>query len=117
MVKSSRQVGLSQLYKSLIGFEGSEFYLHNFEALTDLTFRQTQQVVLGAIVVGTKKINSPVLLNPPECYRLSAGEEIVALAEEFQDIQLDDELVRMFRSMQRGSSARARGKIKVKSSK
>ena len=109
MVKSSRQVGLSQLYKSLIGFEGSEFYLHNFEALTDLTFRQTQQVVLGAIVVGTKKINSPVLLNPPECYRLSAGEEIVALAEEFQDIQLDDELVRMFRSMQRGSSARARG--------
>jgi hypothetical protein len=98
MVKCSRQVGLAQLYKMLIGFEGSEFYLRSFDQITGLTFRQVRRSIRGAIVVGTKKTNSPVILNPPEGYMISRGEEIVALAEEFQDISLDEDAVRMFKT-------------------
>ena len=89
MVKCSRQVGLSQLYKMLFGFEGSEFYLRSFDQLTGLTFREVRRVVKGAIVCGTKGIDRPVTLNPPDDYVLSDGEEIVALAEEYQDIHVN----------------------------
>jgi voltage-gated potassium channel Kch len=88
MVQTSRTSGLAQVYDGLVGFEGSEFYFHApSEGFGELSYGEIIFHYVGCSVLGIRRADGAVAMNPPAATRLAPGDEAVLLAEDDSTIR------------------------------
>ncbi len=77
-----RQPGLARVYSSVLGFEGSEFYVSEWEALRGVRWRDVAVRFPDAIAIGVQRKGGDVLINPPPGYVIRPGDGLIVLAED-----------------------------------
>jgi len=86
---SCTQTGLSELFREVFNFEGSEFYLEDLAGIDGLTFEDIMVHLNNAIPVGVCR-DGKVTLNPPADYKLSETDRILVYSEDKAPATLDD---------------------------
>jgi hypothetical protein len=82
MIMSARSPGLSEVYGSVLGFDGDEFYLEEWPELLGLSFAELAPRFPDATPIGVKTLLGEVKLCPPMSYALARGDQIIVIAED-----------------------------------
>lgn len=88
VAQTSRQSGLSVVYTELLDFDGDEIYFKNEPSLTGKTFGETLLAYQDSCVMGIRKANGQIILNPPMDTRIESDDKIVALSADNDTIAL-----------------------------
>lgn len=86
-VQTSRQTGLSVVYKELLDFGGDEIYFKSEPALAGKTYGESLSLFENSSLIGIHS-SGITTLNPPMGTKLAGGDQIVA-------ISADDDKIRM----------------------
>ena len=86
--QTCRQSGLSVVYTELLDFAGSEFYLKTEPALVGRTFQFALSAYPEAVVVGIGRADGSVEINPPMDRVIAAGEQVIAISEDDDKLNL-----------------------------
>jgi len=82
LIQGSRQEGLAQIYESIVGFEGCEFYIEGWPQLVGLKYEEVAFAFESAIVVGIVTGEGHLLMNPANDYVVEMEDRVVVLAED-----------------------------------
>jgi voltage-gated potassium channel Kch len=82
VVQSCRQSGLSVVYSDLLDFGGDEIYLHAEPRLTGRPYGEALFAYETATLIGLRRGDGSVLLNPPSDVEIQAGDQLVVIAED-----------------------------------
>lgn len=88
VAQTSRQSGLSVVYTELMNFGGDEIYFKQEPGLSGKTFGETLLAYEDSTVMGLRKVDGAILLNPPMDTRLEPGDQLFALSEDDDTIRL-----------------------------
>jgi voltage-gated potassium channel Kch len=88
VAQTSRQSGLSVVYTELMNFGGDEIYFKKEPTLSGKTFGEALPQYEDSALIGLKKVDGSILLNPPMDTRIEPGDSIFALSEDDDTIQL-----------------------------
>jgi len=88
IVQATRQPGLSQVYDEILSFEGSEIYFQYEPEVQGKAFGEAAMLYDEAVVIGLRSPDGEVLLNPPANQLIEEGQELVAIAEDDDQIVL-----------------------------
>ena len=88
VAQTSRQSGLSVVYTELMNFGGDEIYFKSEPALTGKTFGESLLAYEDSCLMGIRKTNRQILLNPPMDTRIESGDQIFALSADDDTIRL-----------------------------
>lgn len=88
VAQTSRQGGLSIVYTELMNFGGDEIYFKQEPNLSGKTFGDALLAYETSTVMGIRKADQTVMMNPPMDTRIESGDEIFAIAEDDDKIQL-----------------------------
>lgn len=95
MIQCARERGLAQVLEKLLGFEGCEFYLHEWPEVTGLTYGEVMYRFEDAIVVGVVPNivgEEPIaLLNPSNDLVIHEGDRVIVIAEDDDTYQASSE--------------------------
>ena len=89
--QTCRQSGLSVVYTDLLNFGGDEVYFDREPRLVGLTFGEALVSYEACAVIGLRKKEGRILLNPPTETEICAGDEIVLIAEDDSTIRLSED--------------------------
>ena len=90
VAQTSRQSGLSVVYTELMNFSGDEIYLTDVpDSLIGKTYGDSLFAYEDSTVMGLRRADGTILMNPPMQTKLLAGDRLFALSE-------DDDTVRPF---------------------
>lgn len=89
IAQTCRQSGLSVVYTELLDFGGDEIYFTTQPALTGLAFGQTLQAFPSCTVMGLRRRDGTVILNPPMDTTLADGDALVVIAEDDSAIRCE----------------------------
>ena len=78
---SCTQTGLSETFREIFNFEGSEFYLTDFDGIGGMTFEEIMIRTDRAVPSGVFR-NGSILVNPPADFILEEDDRILVFAEE-----------------------------------
>lgn len=78
---SCTQTGLSETFREIFNFEGSEFYLTDFDGIGGMTFEEIMIRTDRAVPSGVFR-NGRILVNPPADFILEEDDRILVFAEE-----------------------------------
>ena len=78
---SCTQTGLSEAFKEIFNFEGSEFYLINIPGTNGITFEELMCSLTGAVPAGILRENK-VTINPPASFQLQENDKVLVFSEE-----------------------------------
>lgn len=90
---SCTQTGLSELFREVFNFEGSEFYLEDLDGIDGLTFEDITVRLENAIPAGVCR-DGKVTLKPPADYKLTGSDRILVYSEDKSPAKLDDYTVK-----------------------
>eukprot|EP01052_Picozoa_sp_SAG31_P029963 SAG31_NODE_3030_length_4767_cov_3.085904_3_plen_554_part_00 len=82
MLQCALQPGLGLVMHTLLGFEGSEFYMAEHPELVGVSFGSISLRFADAVPIGIKSKHTGVHLNPSDEYVLEEGDELVVLADD-----------------------------------
>ena len=83
MLMSARESGLAKVYDEVLGFDGDEFYVEEWEELYGEEFGKICLRFPDAIPLGYKNSNSGTIeLNPSKHHIMKPGEELIVIAED-----------------------------------
>lgn len=83
MLMSVRQPGLAEVYGSVLGFEGDEFYTETWPELEGIPYKDVQLMMPDAIPIGVRHGGEGgITLNPRHDYIMNADDELVVIAED-----------------------------------
>jgi hypothetical protein len=83
MLMSVRQPGLAEVYGSVLGFEGDEFYTATWTQLAGVRYGDVQLMMPDAIPIGIRYGGEGgITLNPRHDYVMDAEDELVVIAED-----------------------------------
>jgi voltage-gated potassium channel Kch len=88
VAQTSRQNGLSTVYTELMNFGGDEIYFKQEPALVGRTYGEALLAFETSALMGIRKADGAILTNPPMDTRIQAGDQIFAIAEDDDKIQL-----------------------------
>jgi voltage-gated potassium channel Kch len=88
VAQTSRQSGLSVVYTELMDFGGDEIYFKSEPALTDKTYGEALLAYEDSSVMGLRKADGKILLNPAMDVRIEGGDQIFAISEDDDTIRL-----------------------------
>lgn len=88
VAQTSRQSGLSVVYTELMNFGGDEIYFKREPNLSGKTFGEALLAYDDSTVMGLRKTDSTILLNPPMDIRIEPGDNLFALSEDDDTIRL-----------------------------
>ncbi len=78
---SCTQIGLSETFREVFNFEGSEFYLPAIPNIGGMTFEELTVRLNYAVPVGVFR-NERIIMNPPADYQLAETDRILVFSEE-----------------------------------
>jgi voltage-gated potassium channel Kch len=88
VAQTSRQSGLSVVYTELLNFGGDEIYFKQEPGLSGKTFGEILLAYEDSAVMGLRKADGKIMLNPPMESRLEPGDQLFALSEDDDTIRL-----------------------------
>ncbi|HSJ89116.1 MAG TPA: NAD-binding protein [Anaerolineales bacterium] len=88
VAQTSRQSGLSVVYTELMDFDGDEIYFKHEQALTGKTYGEALLAYEDSCVMGIRKADGTIALNPPMDSVIEAQDQIFALSEDDDTIRL-----------------------------
>jgi voltage-gated potassium channel Kch len=88
VAQTSRQSGLSIVYTELMNFGGDEIYFKKEPTISGKTFGEALFLYEDSALMGLKKVDGSILLNPPMDARIEPGDSIFALSKDDNTIQL-----------------------------
>ena len=88
VAQTSRQSGLSLVYTELMNFGGDEIYFKDEPALIGKMFGDALLAYEDSCVMGVRKADGKILLNPPMDSVIENGDHIFALSEDDDTIRL-----------------------------
>lgn len=88
VAQTSRQSGLSIVYTELMNFGGDEIYFKQEPNLSGKTFGDALLAFETSTVLGIRKADNTIMMNPPMDTRIQSGDQIFAIAEDDNKIQL-----------------------------
>ncbi len=80
--QASRQPGLAAVMLDLLDFEGDEIYFSDVPALEGKTYGDALLSFNTASIIGIRKANGEVDLNPPAKTKLAKGTQLIAIASD-----------------------------------
>ena len=86
---SCTQTGLSETFREVFDFEGSEFYLVEFKGLEGLTFEELMSRVSKATPAGIYR-DDKVTINPDPKMKLNDTDKVLIFSEEIDSAELVD---------------------------
>jgi voltage-gated potassium channel Kch len=87
---SCTQTGLSEAFRELFNFEGSEFYLIELRGIDGLSFEELLLRLNNAVPAGVYR-NGKVTMNPPADFTLKDTDKILVFSEENDSAVLEDD--------------------------
>jgi voltage-gated potassium channel Kch len=88
IAQTSRQSGLSVVYTELMNFSGDEIYFKAEPGLSGKTFAEAIQAYEDSALLGLRKGDGRLYLNPDMEMRLEPGDQLFALSEDDDTIHL-----------------------------
>ena len=88
VAQTSRQSGLSIVYTELMNFGGDEIYFKEEAALFGKTYSETLQAFETSTVMGIRKKDGTIAMNPSMDARIESGDQVFVIAEDDDKIQL-----------------------------
>jgi ion channel POLLUX/CASTOR len=88
VAQTSRQSGLSVVYTELMNFGGDEIYFKNETELAGKTFGEALLMYEDSCVLGLRKADGSVRINPPMESKIERGDQVIALSEDDDTIHL-----------------------------
>ena len=88
VAQTSRQSGLSVVYTELMNFGGDEIYFKQEPSLSGKTFGEALLAYEDSTVMGLRKTDATILLNPPMDTRIEPGDLLFALSDDDDTILL-----------------------------
>ncbi|MEW6406788.1 MAG: NAD-binding protein, partial [Chloroflexota bacterium] len=88
VAQTSRQSGLSLVYTELMNFGGDEIYFKQEPALSGKTYGEALSAYETSTVLGLRRADGTVSMNPSMDSRIEPGDQIFALAEDDDKIIL-----------------------------
>ena len=88
VAQTSRQSGLSVVYTELMNFGGDEIYFKHEPALTGQTYGEALLLFEDSCVMGLRKADGRILLNPPMDSTIEADDQIFALSADDDTIRI-----------------------------
>ena len=88
VAQTSRQSGLSGVYTELMNFGGDEIYFKHEPALAGKTFGESLLLYEDSCLMGLRKADGKILLNPPMDSLIEKEDQIFALSADDDTIRL-----------------------------
>ena len=88
VAQTSRQSGLSVVYTELMNFGGDEIYFKQEPNLSGKIFGEILSAYEDSTIMGLRKVDGTILLNPPMDTHLEPGDHLFALSEDDDTIRL-----------------------------
>lgn len=88
--QTCRQSGLSAIYSDLLDFGGDEIYFKEEPALVGKPYGEALFAYRDSAVIGLQPHNSVSMLNPPMDTVIQPGDQIIAVSEDDDTIQLSE---------------------------
>jgi len=88
VAQTSRQSGLSMVYTELMNFGGDEIYFKQEPNLSGKTFGEALLAYEDSALMGLRKVDGTILLNPAMDMRIEPGDYLFALSEDDDTILL-----------------------------
>ena len=89
IAQSCRQSGLSVVYTELLDFDGDEIYFQEEPALEGKTFKDAVMSYEDSAIIGIKKSDGKIIINPPMNTLFSSGDQVVAISKDDDTIKLN----------------------------
>ncbi len=90
IVQTSRQSGLSVVYTELLDFGGDEIYFQEEPKLVGKTFGDALLAYEDSAIMGLRKRNGAILLNPPMDTPFEDGDKVIAISEDDDTVRVSD---------------------------
>jgi voltage-gated potassium channel Kch len=90
IVQTSRQSGLSVVYTELLDFGGDEIYFQEEPKLVGRTFSDALLAYEDSVIMGLRKREGAILLNPPMDTPIEAGDKVIAISEDDDTVRVSD---------------------------
>jgi voltage-gated potassium channel Kch len=90
VAQTSRQSGLSVVYTELMNFGGDEIYFKQEPNLSGKTYGDALLAYETSTVMGIRRKDGAILMNPKMDIRIEPGDSIFAIAEDDDKIQLSN---------------------------
>ncbi|MCC7119313.1 MAG: NAD-binding protein [Anaerolineales bacterium] len=90
VAQTSRQSGLSIVYTELMNFGGDEIYFKAEPALVGKTYSEALSAFETCAVMGLRKADGTVTMNPPMETRIASGDQLFMIAEDDDKIALSN---------------------------
>lgn len=90
VVQTCRQSGLSTVYMDLLDFSGNEIYFKEEAALQGQSYGDALLSYRKSAVIGIKRANDTIWLNPPADTQLQPGEQLILISEDDDTIHLSN---------------------------
>ena len=87
-VQTCRQSGLSVVYTELLDFGGDEIYFQPEPRLAGKAFGEALLAYEDSTVIGLRKADGRVLLNPPMDGKIEAGDAVIAISQDDDTVRL-----------------------------
>jgi voltage-gated potassium channel Kch len=91
VAQTSRQSGLSVVYTELMNFGGDEIYFIQEPALVEKSFGQALLAYEDSCLMGLRKADGKILLNPPMDLLIENGDQIFALSADDDTIRISSQ--------------------------
>jgi ion channel POLLUX/CASTOR len=88
VAQTSRQSGLSTVYTELMNFDGDEIYFTQEPNLSGKTYGEALLAFETSALMGIRKADGTVEMNPPMDTRIQSGDRIIVIAEDDDKIHL-----------------------------
>ncbi|HEU0296214.1 MAG TPA: NAD-binding protein [Anaerolineales bacterium] len=88
VAQTSRQSGLSVVYTELMNFGGDEIYFKQEPELVGKTFGESLLLYEDSCVMGLRKADGRILLNPPMDAKIEVDDQIFALSADDDTLRL-----------------------------
>jgi ion channel POLLUX/CASTOR len=90
VAQTSRQSGLSVVYTELMDFGGDEIYFTQEPNLSGKTYGEALLAFETSTLMGIRKADGTIMMNPPMDTRIQSDDHIFAIAEDDDKIQLSN---------------------------
>jgi voltage-gated potassium channel Kch len=86
--QTCRQSGLSVVYTELLDFDGAEIYMKEEPALKGKTYRHALGAYEESALMGLRRADGEILINPPMDTVIAAGDHVIAISEDDDTVVL-----------------------------